>query len=139
MDNQTKETVETILTNLGDKDIQTEVSESEIVNMADEFNRSVIGFFDSRLKSIQSQESIKELIQEKLKIKLKEEELSVAQLKDLFVVFSRETSTASQDIMTFVQPETFQKKVESQGSDLSVEQQRQLDTLFRLLQQSEFS
>lgn len=136
MSNKTTEKVGKIINTLKDEDVIEEVNATAIVDPTMDMKNNIMVFFNSRIKAIQSQEDLKILVQDKLTEKLGTEELTIAQLKDLFVVLSRETINASQDIMAMVQPsEAFNKPASESVLDrLSGEEQRKIDILYRLVE-----
>lgn len=149
MKDDTQKKITTILDGVSKKSAE----EANVVRVEDptqDLRVNVLNFFNSRINSINSQEKLKLLVQEKLENKLETEELTFAQLKDLFVVLSREGVNASQDILKVAHPNPGQSPIaddlsrkhqedsniaDSMGK-FSSEDTRKIDTLFRLLQKA---
>lgn len=122
--------------------------EAIVEDPSNDLRLNVLSFFNSRIKSIESQEKLKLLVQKKLEEKLETTELDIKELKELFVVLSRETINASEDILKIAHPaqgqsalaDDFSKKMKNSKDEENLEESlnpdvlRKLDSLFRFFQ-----
>ena len=143
---ETSKKVDNILNALSDK--KEIVTPPSVVDPNVGLRDSIVSFFTSRIKSVEHQEKLKTLVQTKLEKKIEEEDLTFAQLKDLFVVLSRETVNASQDILKVAHPKPGQSALHQDftnttpvgsgaaSGELSGDMQRKIDALYRFLKKS---
>lgn len=140
MKEKTQKTINTIIGGLTDEDLKKEVVPMN--SPEEDIRQSILGFFNSRIAAVNSQERLKLLVQDKLEECIESGDLTFTQLKDLFIVLSRESTNASQDVLKIAHPNPGQSPLandfskpseESKATNLTSEEQRKLDTLYRLL------
>ncbi len=140
MKEDTQNKIASILGGLSDSEVPESLA--KVNTPEDDIRQSILGFFNSRITAVNSQERLKLLVQAKIEGCIEADELDFEQLRDLFVILSKESTNASQDILKIAHPNPGQSPLandfskpheESHKSSLSSEEQRKLDTLYRML------
>jgi len=111
--------------------------------------KNIISFFRDRIETVRNHEDLKTKVQQKLEMKVDEDELDFDQLKGLFVTLSRESNDTSESIIGLFKPtpgtqspfaQNLSKPAHSLDDDveqfyngMSPEDKQKLDMLYRMV------
>jgi len=104
MDEETKQETQELINTLKNKDIAEEIKTVQAQSPVQQLRESLFNFFDSRLKAIEKEDDFLRVVREALIAKVETDEMSTAQLMQLFNQIKNQSSKSLEVLLNAFKP-----------------------------------